>query len=106
MIESMACGTPVVGYIKVGSELYGAIEEIIEDGVTGFHVKAENDEDAINKAVEAILRLPKINRKRVKEVFDRDWNSECMARQIDSAYKCCLAEPITINSGRSSKNGI
>ena len=100
MIESMACGTPVIGYVKVGSIQCGAVEEVIEDGVTGFHVKAENDEDAINKAVEAVLRLPEINRKRVREVFDSDWNSERMARQIDATYKRCLGEPVTILSGR------
>ena len=90
----------MIGYVKVGSIQCGAVEEVIEDGVTGFHVKAENDEDAINKAVEAVLRLPEINRKRVREVFDSDWNSERMARQIDATYKRCLGEPVTILSGR------
>ncbi len=31
MIEAMACGTPVVGHRR------GSVEEVIDDGVTGFH---------------------------------------------------------------------
>jgi len=31
MIEAMACGTPVVGHRR------GSVEEVVDDGVTGFH---------------------------------------------------------------------
>jgi glycosyltransferase involved in cell wall biosynthesis len=31
MIEAMACGTPVIGHRR------GSVEEVIDDGVTGFH---------------------------------------------------------------------
>ena len=93
MIESMACGTPVIGYAKVGPIFCGAVKEVIEDGVTGFHIHAKNDEEAINKAVSALTRITVINRKQVRGVFDRDWTSERLAKQIDAAYRRRLAEP-------------
>ena len=100
MIESMACGTPVIGYTRVGTVFCGSVEEVVENGITGFHVNARNDEDAISKAVDCILRLPELDRSRIRKVFERDWSSERMARQIDAAYKRCLAEPITILPGK------
>ena len=42
-IESLACGTPVIGSSK------GATPEIIKEGVTGFIVEPENIADAIAK---------------------------------------------------------
>lgn len=38
LIESMACGTPVIGFAR------GAVPEIIEDGVTGFIVNPGDDD--------------------------------------------------------------
>ncbi|MFC1647030.1 glycosyltransferase family 4 protein [Patescibacteria group bacterium] len=51
MIESMACGTPVIAYGN------GSVPEIIVDGVTGFIVEPDN----INSKLE--IRNPKINHK-------------------------------------------
>ena len=43
MIEAMACGTPVIGYKK------GSVDEVIDEGITGFKVtNLEELEDAIN----------------------------------------------------------
>ena len=36
MIESMACGTPVIATAR------GSVPEIVEDGVTGFFVDSES----------------------------------------------------------------
>ena len=61
MVESMACGTPVIAMGK------GSIPEVIEDGKTGFIV--EN----IKGAVDAVGKLASINRvdcrARVEERF-------------------------------------
>lgn len=48
MVESIACGTPVVAFNK------GSVEEILEDGKTGFIVK--NEEEMIEK-VKIIKKL-------------------------------------------------
>ena len=57
MIEAMACGTPVVAYSG------GAVPEVIEHGSTGFIVKD------LKEAVEAVRRVPQLNRRRCREVF-------------------------------------
>src|SRR5262249_50817666 len=48
MIESLACGTPVIAWCN------GSVPEIIDDGVTGFVV--DNIEDAV-LAVESVGRI-------------------------------------------------
>lgn len=50
MIEAMACGTPVIGYNK------GSVEEVIDEGITGFKV------EGFDEMVEAVKKLPTINR--------------------------------------------
>lgn len=106
MIESMACGTPVVGNVRIGSVHCGAVEEVIEDGVTGFHIAAGNDQEAIDKAVLAVNRLGEIDRKQVRSVFDRDWTSERLAKQLDDTYRRRLAEPaVPLDSYDSSSIG-
>jgi len=87
MIESMACGTPVIGNIRVGSVFCGSVEEVIEDGVSGFHVDATDPDDAIAKAVLAAARISELDRRVVRQIFDRDWNSVRVAREIDAAYR-------------------
>ena len=51
MVEAMACGTPVIGFKR------GSVEEVIDEGVTGY--KVTNVEEMIL----AINDLDKINRK-------------------------------------------
>jgi glycosyltransferase involved in cell wall biosynthesis len=92
MIESMACGTPVIGYVQVGDITCGAVEEVIEDGITGFHVRGQ-EEEALAQAVLAVGRLPELDRRKVRTVFERDWSSDRLARQLDAAYRRRLSEP-------------
>jgi glycosyltransferase involved in cell wall biosynthesis len=50
MVESMACGTPVIGFRR------GAVDEVIDDGITGFKVE---DTEAMKGRV---LDISSINR--------------------------------------------
>ena len=93
MIESMACGTPVVGTVKLGPLRFGAVKEIIEDGVTGFHVSARNEEDVVAQAVRAIQRLPELERSKVRAAFESEWSSERLAHGLDDVYRRFLSEP-------------
>src|SRR5581483_456960 len=58
MIESMACGTPVIAYNR------GSVPEVIDDGITGFVV-----EDELS-AVAAVDRLSQLSRTKVREQFE------------------------------------
>ncbi len=59
MIEALACGTPVIAFRG------GSVAEILEDQVTGFIV------DSIEEAVEAAVRIPLIDRRRCRAVFEQ-----------------------------------
>lgn len=75
MIESLACGTPVVAWKR------GSVVEIIEDGIHGFVV------DNITEAVDAVNHLEKINRKDCREQFEKRFRSGQMASAYVQIYE-------------------
>jgi glycosyltransferase involved in cell wall biosynthesis len=74
MIEAMACGTPVVAY------RCGSVPEVIEEGLTGFIVANEDE------AVDAISRIPNLNRRSVRRRFDERFSGVAMARRYLDLY--------------------
>jgi Glycosyltransferase len=74
MIESMACGTPVIAYAG------GSVAEVMDDGVTGFVV---ND---IEQAVEAVRRVRDLSRARCREVFEKRFTASRMANDYIDVY--------------------
>jgi glycosyltransferase involved in cell wall biosynthesis len=90
MIESLACGTPVIAYP------YGSVPEILENGVTGFIVA-----DA-EGAVAAVKDLKAISRQSCRKHFERHFSAERMAAEYLAIYQRLVQkEPtaITINDG-------
>jgi glycosyltransferase involved in cell wall biosynthesis len=79
MIESMRCGTPVVAW---GC---GSVPEVIDDGVTGFVV---ND---LDDAVRAVERAGELDRKRIREVFDKRFSAARMAADYLAVYERLVA---------------
>jgi len=75
MIEAMACGTPVVAF---GC---GSVPEIIDAGVTGFIV---ND---IDSAVAAVQQVVSLDRRRVRQTFERRFSVKRMARDYLAIYE-------------------
>jgi glycosyltransferase involved in cell wall biosynthesis len=74
MIESMACGTPVVAYAG------GSVAEVMDDGVTGFVV------NEMEQAAEATRRVGDLNRARCREVFDKRFTASRMASDYVNVY--------------------
>jgi glycosyltransferase involved in cell wall biosynthesis len=74
MIEAMACGTPVVAWDC------GAVREVVEHGVTGFVVRS------MDEAVDAVRRVGTLDRRRVRETFERRFSSRTMARHYLKLY--------------------
>lgn len=68
MIESMACGTPVIAFNQ------GSVPEVIEDGKTGFIT--ENLEEMIGAVGNIQSISPRECRKRVEEKFDIEQEAE------------------------------
>jgi glycosyltransferase involved in cell wall biosynthesis len=79
MIEAMACGTPIIAWRR------GAVPEIIEDGVTGFIVENEDE------AIDAIERIPDLDRRRVRAVFERRFTARHMAELYRRSFQRVLA---------------
>jgi glycosyltransferase involved in cell wall biosynthesis len=75
MIESFACGTPVVAYRR------GSVPEVIEDGVTGFVVSS------LSEAVEAVKRVADIDRSACRRCFEERFTVARMASEYARLYR-------------------
>jgi glycosyltransferase involved in cell wall biosynthesis len=74
MIEAMACGTPVIAWNC------GSAPEVIEPGVSGFVVNSEAE------ALEAIARIPELDRGAVRAAYERSFTSTVMANAYVDVY--------------------
>jgi hypothetical protein len=74
MIESMACGTPVLAFRR------GSVPEVVEDGVTGYVV--DSFEEAITR-VDSVLSL---DRAQVRRRFEQRFTAERMAQDYLKLY--------------------
>jgi len=74
MIEAMACGTPVIAYAC------GSVPEVIEEGLTGFIVRNED------QAVDAVRRLFSLDRAAIRRRFEERFSATAMARRYLAIY--------------------
>ena len=81
LIEAMACGTPAIANPR------GAIPEIIDDQKTGFLVKD------VEEAVEALDRVPEINRRDCRKVVEEKFNASMMVDKYIDVYRQILQNP-------------
>ena len=97
MIESMACGTPVVAFAR------GSVPEVIKDGETGFIVNPSNDDirgdfiikktgiEGLCEAVERIYSMPEEQyrkmRKACREHVEKNFTVEKMVDEYEKIYK-------------------
>jgi glycosyltransferase involved in cell wall biosynthesis len=79
MIEAMSCGTPIVAFRG------GSVDEIIEDGVTGFVV--EN----LDQAVDAARRVGDLDRHACRATFEHRFSVERMAADYVHLYEQAVA---------------
>jgi glycosyltransferase involved in cell wall biosynthesis len=75
MIESLACGTPVIAWRE------GSVSEVIEDGVTGFIV------EHIDEAVSAVNRLQWLDRHDCRHAFESRFDAARMAEAYVAIYR-------------------
>jgi glycosyltransferase involved in cell wall biosynthesis len=75
MIESMACGTPVIAFRR------GSVPEVIDEGVTGFIV------DDVEQAARAVERAGSIDRRQCRRTFERRFTAARMARDYLGIYQ-------------------
>jgi glycosyltransferase involved in cell wall biosynthesis len=77
----MACGTPVLAFHC------GAVDEIIDPGVTGIIV--ETMEEAVKRLPETIA----LDRRAVRRRFDERFTAMRMAKDYVQAYRTLLKRP-------------
>ncbi|HSU05680.1 MAG TPA: glycosyltransferase, partial [Acetobacteraceae bacterium] len=75
MIEAMACGTPVIAFNR------GSVPEVIDHGLSGFIVSDEAG------AVAAIENLDRLDRRLVRQQFDRRFTATRMAEDYLDVYE-------------------
>jgi glycosyltransferase involved in cell wall biosynthesis len=74
MIEAMACGTPVIAFRR------GAVPEVVLDGLNGLIV------DHSAGMVEAIAKLPSIDRHQVRDTFTSRYSAAAITDQYLEHY--------------------
>jgi glycosyltransferase involved in cell wall biosynthesis len=74
MIESMACGTPVLAFNR------GSVSEVITDGVTGYIVKSTTE------ALEKLPLIAQLPREAVRANFERRFSAGRMAQDYLRVY--------------------
>jgi glycosyltransferase involved in cell wall biosynthesis len=75
LLESMACGTPVIAYRR------GSVPELVAEGATGFIV------DDIDEAVRAVVKVEDFDRRHCRQIFEERFSAQRMARDYMRIYK-------------------
>ncbi|GII30288.1 glycosyltransferase family 4 protein [Planotetraspora mira] len=74
VVESMACGTPVIAYRR------GSMPEVVDPGVTGFLV------DTVEEAVEAVSRVASVDRAGCRAQAERRFGVDRMVTDYLGVY--------------------
>ena len=78
VIESMACGTPVIAFNR------GSMPELIENGKNGFTVNTVDD------AIEAVRQIKNIDRKYCRRYIEQHFTVNQMAEKYIQVYETIL----------------
>ncbi len=78
VVESMACGTPVIAFGR------GSMPELIRDGSTGFIVAD------VNAAVQAVDRIASLDRRACRDEVEERFTCQHMARRYLDVYRQIL----------------
>jgi glycosyltransferase involved in cell wall biosynthesis len=85
LIESMASGTPIVGFRR------GAVPEIVKDGKTGFVI------DSVDEMVDAVRSIAQIDRRDCRRHVEERYSIEKMAEGYEAVYeRLARAQPIRV----------
>jgi glycosyltransferase involved in cell wall biosynthesis len=82
MAESMACGTPVIGFDL------GSVPEVVEDGVTGFVV------DSVEAAADSVARVARLDRRKSRQRVDLLFSVDAMVNGYLDVYRTILGDAV------------
>jgi glycosyltransferase involved in cell wall biosynthesis len=69
MIEAMACGTPVIGF------KHGSVDEVIDEGVTGYKVNTKDE------MIAAVYKIKEVERKKCRAIAESRFDISIIAKQ-------------------------
>jgi glycosyltransferase involved in cell wall biosynthesis len=75
VIEAMACGAPVIAFKQ------GSMQELIEDGKTGFLVSS------IEEACQSLKKINSISREYCRQHVEKNFNLKRMVNRYEKLYK-------------------
>jgi glycosyltransferase involved in cell wall biosynthesis len=75
MIEAMACGTPVVAHRR------GSVEEVVENGVTGYH------SGVLDGMAERVVQAVALDRQRVRSRAQECFGFQRMVDDYVALYR-------------------
>jgi glycosyltransferase involved in cell wall biosynthesis len=78
VVESQACGTPVIAFNK------GSMPEVIDDGQTGYLV------NGVEEAVDCLKDIPHLSRQQCRRWVEHKFSKQQMAENYLGAYKQVL----------------
>ncbi len=84
MAESMACGTPVVAVRR------GSVPEVVEDGQTGFVIAADDDEEVVRAAGQALDEVGSLDRRAIRDAAQARFAAARMVEGYERVYKTIL----------------
>jgi D-inositol-3-phosphate glycosyltransferase len=91
-LEAMACGTPVIA-----SEI-GGLAYLIQDGVTGFHVPAQDPESLAEKICLLLTNEELHKEMSVASVqYARQYAWPAIATQIEKLVSDCVHRPTSFS---------
>ncbi len=93
LIESMACGTPILAFRE------GSVPEIVEDGKTGFVV------DSLSEMVDAVARIDSIDPRQCRKHVQHRFSITSMAQNYSDLYQQILGENKILASHDRSPTG-
>jgi glycosyltransferase involved in cell wall biosynthesis len=92
MIEAMACGTPVIGFNR------GSVNEVIDEGITGYKV---NNRDEM---VEAVKRISYIDRQKCGEHAKKRFDASVVALEYLGLVKSPKKSVVIVTTGQPAAN--
>jgi glycosyltransferase involved in cell wall biosynthesis len=88
MIESLACGTPVIAYNN------GSVPEVIDDGKSGFIVRN------LDEALSALKKITTISRTTCRKIFEERFTANRMAKEYLRIFNSLVDTKIDSKGGR------
>lgn len=94
LIESMACGTPVIAFCE------GSVPEVIDHGKTGFIV------EDIEQSLEALDQVQHFNREGCREIFEERFSARRMAADYVKIYQRLIESKARTRPQRLARHAI